>query len=447
MDNSGDIGLNTFRHLYLLGIVRRFKIGCFFVLLLSGCGFNKSGLVDPRLLQPTGWKSNETLLDAPTFDEYSKGVYDEVFSSRIPFVPANATKEVRLASPSELQPLSSCGQAQGIVVLVHGLSDSAFSMRDLAQTLTANCYITRTALLPGHGTRPGDLLNTGLTDWKLTVQYLIDQASREHNNVITVGFSLGALLTLSEAIKPDSPIDAAITISPAFYLTTSPYAEMTRWLQYFKRWLDTEKPDDTYRYEAIPTKAVAETVAAKKRFHQLLTLAGTVNTPWLVIQSADDLVVESSSNQKLFVQHAKHQVSRLITYRSDLNKDNRIDSHATQSKTDDDTSLIELNGWSDEYKISGLTHVAIHQSPNNPHYGVGGDYRNCGIGGPRPRDAVRRCQQAESVWSGPWDGDAPDKGPYGLSTFNPDYDNMSRYILEFLDNALPQKPGLQFVSN
>ncbi len=52
----------------------------------------------------------------------------------------------------------------------------------------------------------------------------------------------------------------------AEYLTTSPYAELTQWVHPFKRWLDREAPDDTYRYEATPTIAVAETIRAKNGF-------------------------------------------------------------------------------------------------------------------------------------------------------------------------------------
>ena len=409
----------------------RLWVLCALLVFLSGCGFNKSGLVDPALLQPSGWKSSAHILNSRSFEQYRMKVYNEVLASRVPFVKSNRLTEVSLASPAEFLPSEQCLQTKGIVILVHGLSDSAFSMRDLAQTLADNCYIARTALLPGHGTKPGDLLNVRFSDWSNTVKYLIAESAQEHDNVITVGFSLGALLTMGEAIKPGSLIDKAITISPAFYLTTSPYAELTRWLYPFKRWLDKEKPDDTYRYEAIPTIAVAQTIKAKSHFHKQLELTGSVTIPWLLIQSDDDLVVETSKNQRLFLRYAEHETSRSIKY-SGIKSLSKADG---QLRTDDtaDTRLIKLNAWSDEYKVSGLTHISIHQSPENPHYGIQGDYRNCGIGGPRPREAVRLCQQADTLWLGPWNQDAPDNGPYGLSTFNPDYSNLARHILEFLD--------------
>ena len=396
-----------------------------FVLLLSGCGFNKSGQVYPEFLKPTGWKNTEQTLLAASFEEYAASVRKEVSNSRIPFVVENALDEVALSSPAEFRPGSNCKETRGIAVLVHGLSDNAFSMRDVAQTLADDCYIARTALLSGHGTKPGDLLNARLSDWVDTVQFLLRQAATEHDHVIVVGFSLGALLTLTEAVKPNAPIDAVITISPAFYLTTSPYAELARWILPFKRWLDTEKPDDTYRYEAIPTIAVVETVKAKRRFHDILNLAGSVSLPWLLIQSADDLVIETSKNQQLFLKHAKHDTSRLITFRSDFD----TDSHAGSS---DDKRLVDLDARSNRQRVNGLTHVAVHQSPDNTHYGYQGDYRNCGVGGPRPRSAVSVCQQAETLWLGPWNGSAPDEGPYGISTYNPNYAGLVQHLSEFV---------------
>lgn len=408
----------------------RASIVILLALQIVGCGFNKSGLVDLALLEPTGWKNPSSLLDGDSFADYASAVRQEISSSRIPFIIGNAEFEVRMASPDQFQPDIDCQQVRGIAVLVHGLSDSAFSMRDVARSLADNCYIARTALLPGHGSKPGDLLNVRLSDWIDSVQHLLEHAAEEHEHVIAVGFSLGALLTMSEAIKPDSSVDAIISIAPAFYLTTSPYAELTRWLYPFKRWLDTEKPDDTYRYEAVPTVAVAQTIKAKTRFHRRLKTTGRVDIPWLLIQSANDLVVRASKNQALFDNHAKHRDSQSIIFRG---KDGGKSKPILVDKRMVDTQrLIELKGHDESHLVSGLPHVAIHQSPDNPHYGIMGDYRNCGVGGPRPRTDVRNCQEAENLWLGPWNGKAPDGGPYGIATYNPNFDELADYLNHFL---------------
>lgn len=272
-------------------IVRRLLYVLF--LFLAGCGFNKSGVVFPELLEPTGWQRPGDFLKASRFLDYAESVQREVAEARVPFIDENAAREVRLASPSEFTPAADCDTTRGIALLVHGLSDTAFSMSDMAKALAQGCYVARTVLLPGHGTRPGDLLTTRLSHWTDTVKYLVNQAAAEHDHVVVIGFSLGSLLVLTEALQPTSPIDAVVTLSPAFFLTTSPWAELTQWLHPIRRWLDKEKPDDAYRYEAIPTIAVAQTIRAKKRLHQTIERQGHVSIPWLLIQSDDDLVVDT----------------------------------------------------------------------------------------------------------------------------------------------------------
>ena len=398
-------------------------------LMLSACGFNKSGIVYPEYLESTGWKTVQETLRAPEFSGYANNVRSEVKRARVAFVAGNAAEEVLFASPVEFQPDPRCRSTRGIAILVHGLSDSAFSMRDIARELSNSCYIARTALLPGHGTKPGDLLNTGLSDWIKTVQYLVSQAAREHDHIVAVGFSLGSLLLLAEALQNDSPIDAIVTLSPAFYLTTSPWADLAPWLHPVKTWLDKEKPDDTYRYEAIPTIAVAETVRAKRRLHKLLSRSKGVQIPWLLAQSDDDLVIRTTKNRKLFHKHASNTTSRLLTFYGQS-----AFMEATETASDD-PRVINLAAHSQPHRVNGLTHVAIHQSPRNHHYGVDGSYRNCGSGGARPRSDVRQCEQADAVWQGPWDGSAPDGGPYSLSTYNPHFAELSMQLNRFLYEA------------
>ncbi len=410
-------------------LLRHLTLICAVLLLtaLGGCGFNKSGVVIPEMLETVGWQRVPDTLAGCTFKDYAARVGGEVLAARVPFVPENHRTEAGFAAPAEFKPADHCEQTHGIAVLVHGLSDSAFSMRDFAQLLATHCYLARTALLPGHGTRPGDLLQVRLQDWAATVDYLIKQAAAEHDHVVVAGFSLGALLTLTHALNESSAVDVVVSLSPAFYLSTSPWADLTKYLYPLRTWLDKEKPDDTYRYEAIPTVAVAQTVKAKDRFHRTLKRRGTVTQPWLIIQSEEDLVIDTHRTRELFTKASGNDVSRVITYYGSADELKEV--------ADSDARLINLAGYDEKAMVSGLTHVAIHQSPDNHHYGVNGAYRNCGSGGPRPRPEVHQCEQAQSLWLGPWDKSAPDGGPYGVSTYNPRFDELSHYVGQFLESV------------
>jgi len=62
--------------------------------------------------------------------------------------------------PEASCPLSSSGKILNGVVLTHELMDSPYTMRALAQHLNQRCFLVFGLLLPGHGTRPGDLLTS-----------------------------------------------------------------------------------------------------------------------------------------------------------------------------------------------------------------------------------------------------------------------------------------------
>ncbi len=148
--------------------------------LLASCISHSPDDAPDIYLQPSGWRNIDAQLKAPDFAAYQQAVTDAVRSQRIPFDSAQSAREVTWVSPTEIPPAAAChGRQRGIALLVHGLSDTAFAMRDLARGMAESCLRTRTVLLPGHGTRPGDLIDIRLSDWTSTLDYLIKQAAAE----------------------------------------------------------------------------------------------------------------------------------------------------------------------------------------------------------------------------------------------------------------------------
>ena len=267
--------------------------------LASGCSIGSREVEAPAAqLTPAGWQKNEALLENESFHRYATAVKSEVRRFRIPFDPDHAEHEISLASPIELPPGANCnGTTKGVAILVHGLADTAFSLRDVGRALTDVCYKSRVILLPGHGTRGGDLLTTRLSDWQQTLQYLIDQAQSETKNILLVGFSLGAVLTLDAAVRRPDDISGVIGISPAYYLSS---AMLTKWAPLaapIVRWVDRGVAADPMRYEAMPTRGVAETWTAIKQLHRSIKKSGPVQIPWMLAQSMDDAVVVPDKNE------------------------------------------------------------------------------------------------------------------------------------------------------
>lgn len=392
--------------------------------LIAGCITNRPGDAPQAYLEPAAWLDSTKVLQGSTFQEYASAVNELLIDYRVPFDQQQAALEIKLASPVQVNPASHCGkqQAKGIVILVHGLSDTAFSMHDLATFFATRCYVARTALLPGHGTRAGDLLVTRLDDWLSTVRYLVSQAALENDNVLVAGFSLGAVLTLSVALEPDSPVDAVMAFSPAYSLSTYRLARLAPWLYWAKPWIDRGLPDDYARYEAMPTRGVAETVKAMQRLKRQLKQNPDIEIPWMLVQSMDDAVTLPPDNMALLKRHARHPASRVLNFHSDLPVKN-------------DASTTWLSGYSESLKVVGITHLGVHISPDNPHYGPNGDYRNCGQTAGRDKNEVALCLSSESVWYGLWNKPSPPGEPAARSTFNPDFSGLTRELTRFLDDV------------
>ena len=391
---------------------------------LCGCSIGSREVEAPTAyLTASGWQNNRQFLQQESFADYATAVTQEVQRYRVPFDPERADAEVALTSPTELPLASHCADtARGIAILVHGLADTAFSLRDIGSVLADACYKSRLVLLPGHGTRSGDLLTTRLSDWQQTVHYLIDQAATETEHILLAGFSLGAVLTLDAALQKQDVIDGIIGISPAYYLSS---ARLTRWAPLAApiiKWVDRGVADDPLRYEAMPTRGVAETWTSMKQMHRTLEKFGSVQIPWMLAQSMDDAVVVPDQNETLWKKYA-------------LNPDSRLIRFVSSQQYPEEKNTINLPGSSTTDRVIALTHLAIHQSPENPNYGINGRYRNCGGGMPREADGVVQCEQSETVWYGLWTTEPEAGRAMAFSTFNPSFDEFAEEIKRFADRV------------
>jgi len=389
--------------------------------LLSGCTLTRVSHKEasPEQLSSKGWRAPDRFLEQPSFTDYAKSIRAEVDQYRIPFNAENKVEEASMASPVELKPAENCdGKPMGIAILVHGLSDTAYAMHDIANVLATACYMSRTVLLPGHGTRAGDMLNARYEHWRNTLNYLIDQASSETDNILLVGFSLGAVLVLEQAVSRPDEIDGVIGLSPAYRLSSYRKARWAPLLRPVVPWIDRGVTDDSMRYEAMPTRGGVETVKAIKQMNRQLERSGSVSMPWLVSQSLDDAVVLPLANQQLWQKHSTHPDSRLINFYS-------------EEKPEAQAGVINLVGKDASQRGLGLSHVAIIYSPENKHYGLGGDYKNCGLTAPRDRALVKICEESSDVWYGLWNSDVDAETPMAISTFNPSFEQLADEIRSF----------------
>jgi alpha-beta hydrolase superfamily lysophospholipase len=242
--------------------------------------------------------------DAPkTFEEYLK-LEDRLFAElqrrivedpdaadsyalsryRAGTVPEQLALDTRYNRSFELVPES----PRGAVLLVHGLTDSPYSMRALAELFFAEGYHVVALRLPGHGTIPSGLCSVSWKDWYLTVELAARYTAARAGPgrpFLAGGYSTGAALLSLYAVRatgdPSLPqpdqlylLSAAIGVSKFAVLTNVlaglgviPYFEKSKWLDVLPEY-------DPYKYNSFPVNAANQIYLLTKSLHSELVEAG-----------------------------------------------------------------------------------------------------------------------------------------------------------------------------
>ncbi|RMS47396.1 Lipoprotein, partial [Pseudomonas coronafaciens pv. garcae] len=169
------------------------------------------------------------------FDDYRQRTVELIRNQRT-FQTDDHRAELDWNAPRQWTPN---GTIKAGVLLVHGLGDSPWSFHDVARKLADQGFLVRTVLLPGHGTKPEDMLNVSLEQWQQVVREQAQLLGQEVPKVYLGGFSTGANLVLDYAYDHDE-IAGLVLFSPAFR-SNNGYAWLTPWIGWVRPWL--AKPD------------------------------------------------------------------------------------------------------------------------------------------------------------------------------------------------------------
>ncbi len=255
------------------------------------------------------------------------------------------------------------------VLLIHGLTDSPYSMRHLAEFFQHNGFRVMALLLPGHGTRPGDLLNATWQEWARAVAYATGQLAEEVDEVYLAGYSAGGALSVYQSLQ-DKRVRGLFLFSPALDIThRAAWAwvhKLYSWLFPVARWV-TIKPDrDIYKYESFPKNAAAQLYALSQEIaHQLQS--HPLNIPIFAAASEDDTSVITSATLK-FMAEADHPLNHLVLYTTDTGA-------LPAGLPDAHVELVDSRVPA--HNILSSAHTAITQPPEDEHYGEHGEYCNC----------------------------------------------------------------------
>lgn len=205
-------------------------------------------------------------------------------------------------------------------VLIHGLSDSPYSLRAIGERLHDEGFTIIGLRVPGHGTCPRALADADREDWIAAVRIAargLRERLPEDAPLVLVGFSNGGALAVDytiTAIEDDDapPVDAVILFSPMIGIT--PLAQLTRLFGPVVRFSGEEKAEwssinaeiDPFKYSSWPMNASVQAWKMTRQVERRLAAlehAGRVDElpPMLAVQSSvDSTVVVADLIERLF---------------------------------------------------------------------------------------------------------------------------------------------------
>jgi len=317
-------------------------------------------------------------------------------------------------------------QPKAAVVLLHGLTDSPYSMREIANLLHEQGFYVLVPRMPGHGTIPAALRHATWQDWMAVTK----MATRHMRTVVGEdvpfylgGYSNGGALATKYTLESltDDHIERPerlLLFSPAMGVTH--FAAFAKWhkllsaIPYFRKfeWESIQPEYDPFKYNSFP----------KMAGHQSFSLAGEITrqfdenakylTNWpatLTFQSLIDSTVltrsvveqlynrlETEKNELVLYdvnranqladffpqENAKHEVDTILLQRATLPLPYTLTLITNRHQNSQDTVVRSWRGALNETiekplstpwprGVYSLSHVAIPFSPDDPYYGDG----------------------------------------------------------------------------
>lgn len=321
-----------------------------------------------------------------------------------------------------------------VALLVHGLTDSPFTFHDLAQVYFQQGYSVRTILLPGHGTAADSLQNVNAKQWQDAADYAIERTLIDYDSVVLGGYSTGAALLVNYLTT--QPVDQNIKALMLFSPASEPHNKngwLAQWIDLipFVDWIDEDADIDFAKYESFPWNAAAAAHDAMATIKLTsLKKRNLPNIPVFSVLSDIDTTIDSQVTLALLnTLHDKkarpqNDLDTLVLYG---------DKKAIPTSFAEDYTIYNPQCANKNCKnIRGISHIAVVNSPNNPHYGSKGAYRNCGS---YLDDEIlyQQCKTIEKPNIGERTADnLAQYKPFQRLTYNPYFDELSQQIQQFL---------------
>ncbi len=250
-------------------------------------------------------------------DSYDK-VKPEDESGYNRYIPGNPVFARDANESFELVPVDSA--LKGGILLVHGLTDSPYHMKAVAEIFQRQGFYVLSLRLPGHGTIPGALVNVKWEDWYAAVEFgvrMVQLKLGKEDAFYVGGFSTGGALTLRYTLNSlDAHIptpDKLFLFSPAIGITKkaelADWHKVISWIPFFKKfkWETIEPEYDPCKYNSFPKNAGDQIYELTKENKALVKQLNDKNflgamPPVYAFQSVADATVITKDLLKLLQQ-------------------------------------------------------------------------------------------------------------------------------------------------
>lgn len=332
----------------------------------------------------------------------------------------NRTFELEVAKP------------RGGVLLIHGLSDSPYSMRRLGEVFHAMDFWVVGIRLPGHGTAPSGLLNVTWQDFAAVTDFSanhVKQRIGEEKPFYIAGYSTGAALAVENSLRilagsNDPMPDGLVLLAPA--IGVSPIAALAVWQEKLSAvpglekaaWESIEPEYDPFRYRSFAVNAGDQIYNLTSEINRLVSkldqgqgikgfpkvlafqsiVDATISTPALISGLFDRLANEehelilfdinrNAEAEPLLVARPEATTqallkNRFLPFKLTLISNTSIESHNVseyqkQANSDLVTKKPLTLSW--PRSVLSLSHVALPFPPNDVLYGVQRNPAHAGI--------------------------------------------------------------------
>lgn len=332
--------------------------------LLSVFYMQQPPRLDSPLLRPSGLNSSFHGGDG-SFQDYIAHMQTVIALGRVDLNSANKEDIILANSPFELRPDTPSKKG---ILLIHGLYDCPYTLRDIASRLVQKNFLVRSVLLPGHGTVPGELTQVHYTEWLKATRFGIESFKQQQvDEIYLLGYSLGGALAIHNATEFAKDLRGLILIAPALKPRRA-FVELLLVIHKFnsifvpsQAWYQRLPQTTTVRYESYPCFA-AKQACLLMRETRSLTKNKPLSLPIFMIATADDESINSNTAIEFFLQQ-KNPTNQLLLY-----------SNKKNSYSDKRIAIIP-SAYTTK-NILDLSHTGIPIAPDNKQYGENGIFKD-----------------------------------------------------------------------